>query len=358
MHAHLLTRSRLEAIGELSGSTAHTLNNQLNVITLRLRRLLDLPAAKKDAEAIQRSVREIANLVSRLQEFAAAPRTTPPVPTSPAEAIRRAVDLVRIRGDGHAGFTVTPGLEELPLVVAEPNELVEFLTSLLLSARDATPPDETVEVRGTTDDDEVAIGVIDRGPTLEPEQVEKLFEPLEAEEAERAVSLSLARQAIERWGGSIRVLARADGGNEIEIRLRRARKEGEEKEEARPRRHEHPLASPTAERVLVVDDDRDNVLMFADLLRDAGASVSTARTIRAALEEARATQPDAALVDLLLDEESGWDLVRALRERWPTMRIAVVSGLAVRDAERQVKGADAVFRKPVDTQALLEFLGL
>ena len=359
MHAHLLGRSRLEAIGELAGSTAHTLNNQLNVITLRLRHLLDMKDARKDAEGIQRSVREIANLVARLQEFASAPRTTEPVATPPARAIRRAIGLLRARAGAGTGIEIPDDLEALPEVIAEPNELVEFLTTLLLSARDATPPSESVEIEAEAVDEQVVVRVIDGGATLTPAQVEQLFEPLQAEEAERAGSLALARQALERGGGGIQVRPRAQGGNEIEIRLRRSEDAGAKEARAeQPRSRESAAIVPTMERILVVDDDRDNADMLADLLRDEGGKVEVARTIDEAVERAEAFEPQAALVDLVLGEESGWDLVRTLRERWPSMKIAVVSGLAVRDAERQVKGADAAFRKPVDTQGLLDFLGL
>ena len=365
MHARLLSRSRLEAIGELAGSTAHALNNQLNVITLRLRKILDLPEAKEDAAAIERSVREIADLVSRLQEFAAAPRPEHPRPIDVGPVITTALDLVQAQIGPAADVQLDARLEELPpTVVAERDTLLEFLTALLLGARDASPEGATVGLETAVDGDALVIRVTDRGPSLSEDQVDQLFEPLRADAAERALNLSIGRQAVERWGGSVSVHPGEVRGNTVEIRLAIETAEAHEAAEARaPAAEEEAPAAPVpaaapARRILVVDDDPDNVGMLADLVQDAGAEASTAGTGAEAIAKAAEMRPQAALVDLLLPDMKGWAVVEALREQQPEMRIAVVSGLAVPREERESKGADAVFRKPVDTDELLAFLGL
>lgn len=354
MHARLLARSRLEAIGELSGSTAHALNNQLNVITLRLRRLLERPESAPDAEAIRRSVREIANIVARLQEFAAAPSPAEAVPTDPRRAVASALELMRARVGPTGEFALEKRIEDVPRVWADAETLIEILTALLLGAEDATPPDTAVELELVREGDEVVLRVVDRGPTLDADQIAQLFDPLVAEERERALNFAVTRQALERWGGSIRVLPAEGGGNVVELRMRVVREEKPERAEAPP-----PAEAPrrAIERVLVVDDDPDNAAMLADLVRDAAAEARTARTGGEALEVAGRFRPQAALVDLLLPDMPGWDVVRVLRERFPDARIAVVSGLAVGKEEQAGSGADVVFRKPIDTEALLRFLG-
>lgn len=366
MHTRLLSRSRLEAIGELAGSTAHALNNQLNVITLRLRRLLDLPEAKEDAAAIERSVREIADLVGRLQEFAAAPRPEHPRPIHPAPVVSTALDLVRAQlgPAGDVGLEVR-FMEEPPTVVAERDTLLEFLTALLLGARDATPAGESVLVETGLDDGVYVIRIVDRGPELTETEVEQLFEPLRADAAERALNLSIGRQAVQRWGGEVRILPAEGGGNAFEVRLRveeeAAREAVEEAAVGEKAAASAPAAATgaaPAHTVLVVDDDADNAAMLADLVRDAGASPTTASTGAEGIARAESLRPEAALVDLLLPDMKGWTVVEELKKRQPDIRIAVVSGLAVPREEREAHGADAVFRKPIDTDELLSFLGL
>lgn len=358
MHARLLARSRLEAIGELAKSAAHALNNQLNVIALRLRRLLEQPESVEEAKGIERSVREIAGVVSRLQEFAAAPPQGTPVPVDVEGLVSESLDMVRAELGAGTAVSVRTRLDQAGEAMAERETLLEFLTTLLLGARDATPAGEAVEVETATEGAQAVIRVLDRGPTLTAEQIENVFEPLAPGAATRALPLSMGRQAVLRWGGDVRIRPRAGGGNLFEIRLPlRAAQE----ERAPVVQAPAPAPAPQAEpirRVLVVDDDADNAGMLAEMIRDAEASATTANSGADAIRRAEATRPQAALVDLLLPDMKGWEVVKALKERIPGIRVAVVSGLAVGREEREQGGADAVFRKPIDTDEILKFLGL
>jgi two-component system cell cycle sensor histidine kinase/response regulator CckA len=181
------------------------------------------------------------------------------------------------------------------------------------------------------------------------------------------LTLAAGRQAAERWGGQLAVRVRAGGGTVFEIRLPRAGVREAVAEAARAEEEAAPpaerAAPPPAEpreihRVLVVDDDEDNAEMLADLLRDSGAEPAVVKTGHAALDALRADGGyDAALVDLLLPDVNGWEVVRALKDRKPQTRVAVVSGLAA-GREPEAKMADAVFRKPLEPDRLLDFLGL
>src|SRR5690606_20350893 len=194
----------------------------LNVITLRLRRLLENEESAGDARAIHRSVREIAAVVARLQEFAAAPRPTRPQAVDVNETVRRALELVRARLGPSARVHVESRLApDLPAARADPDGPPELLTAFCLGADDATPPEGAVAVETrATRDGGVAIRVVDRGPTLTDSQIDRLFDPLLAGEAERALNFSMGRQAVRRWGGEVQVMPAEGGGNLVEIRLR------------------------------------------------------------------------------------------------------------------------------------------
>jgi CheY-like chemotaxis protein len=109
--------------------------------------------------------------------------------------------------------------------------------------------------------------------------------------------------------------------------------------------------------VLVVDDDPDNASILAELLGDEGYEVEVARDGAGARERIERKRFDAAFLDALLPDCSGWDLARELRERSPQALLAMVTGADVRGQNRQSLAlVDAVFRKPVDVGALDDFL--
>ena len=85
-------------------------------------------------------------------------------------------------------------------------------------------------------------------------------------------------------------------------------------------------------RVLVVDDQKDVRAMVSMVLRLSRFEVSEAQNLKAGLEAFADADFDAAVVDVFLLDESGFDLIAALRERAPNLPVVAVSGVATLDA--------------------------
>jgi CheY-like chemotaxis protein len=69
-------------------------------------------------------------------------------------------------------------------------------------------------------------------------------------------------------------------------------------------------------RVLYIDDDRINTLLFVETCRIAhGVEVETAGSGAEALELAARCRPDLLVIDLHLPDTNGYDLLGALRRR-------------------------------------------
>ena len=78
-------------------------------------------------------------------------------------------------------------------------------------------------------------------------------------------------------------------------------------------------------RVLIVDDSRSYLDAACALLEREGLEVvGVASTSAAALQQARALEPDVVLVDISLGEESGFELARRLVENDPDDQAALV----------------------------------
>lgn len=89
------------------------------------------------------------------------------------------------------------------------------------------------------------------------------------------------------------------------------------------------------------------------LLESDGHAVDTATGVAdaMALLEKAADPYEVLVTDIGLSDGSGWDLTTFARERWPSMRIGIVTGWEPRVGA----GADGDFilRKPVRTTELL-----
>jgi len=107
-------------------------------------------------------------------------------------------------------------------------------------------------------------------------------------------------------------------------------------------------------RVLVVDDERQILRALQTSLRGAGYEVETADTAERALAAAAMRPPEAVILDLLLPDGTGTDVVRELRT-WSSAPVIVLSAvgeegekIAALDA-----GADDYVTKPVGIDELI-----
>ena len=110
----------------------------------------------------------------------------------------------------------------------------------------------------------------------------------------------------------------------------------------------------SGEQVLVVDDEPQILRALRTTLRGAGYEVTTAATGEDALAAAAADPPEAVILDLVLPDAHGSEVLRELR-RWSDAPVLVLS--AVGDEQEKVAaldaGADDYVTKPFGMDELL-----
>lgn len=109
--------------------------------------------------------------------------------------------------------------------------------------------------------------------------------------------------------------------------------------------------------VLVVDDDAGIRQLLKTFLRCRGFTLSTAGNGREALEAMRAGHTDVVVMDLMMPEVSGWDVLSE-RVADPSLRqipMIVITALNIRDVTQALldKYVCTVLGKPFDLDALL-----
>lgn len=131
-----------------------------------------------------------------------------------------------------------------------------------------------------------------------------------------------------------------------------------------PAKSKSPETSPQRPwRVLIVDDERDQVLTLSELLREEGYDTKGVYSGRDALAAVEDFDPDVVLLDISMPDMTGWDVARQIRgagpekEKRPTL--IGISGEYTKSADRilgQITGFHHYFYKPVDPKLLLRLL--
>jgi two-component system, response regulator RegA len=110
--------------------------------------------------------------------------------------------------------------------------------------------------------------------------------------------------------------------------------------------------------LLLVDDDPLYCRVLGDALKKRGYRVIIAHDLAEALQLARASEPEYAVVDLRIGSDSGLELVRLLAELDENTRIVMLTGYAsVATAVEAIKlGAVHYLAKPADADEVIAAL--
>ena len=114
-------------------------------------------------------------------------------------------------------------------------------------------------------------------------------------------------------------------------------------------------------RVLVVDDNPENVALIQAQLQRAGHAVEVKSSGDAGLSAAIAAPPDVVLLDVMMPGMDGYEVCRRLRANPATHALPVVILTALHDRTDKIRaleaGADEFLSKPVDRAELLARVG-
>ena len=110
--------------------------------------------------------------------------------------------------------------------------------------------------------------------------------------------------------------------------------------------------------ILIVDDDLAILDMIAELLEYEGYQVVTCSSGSDALARVKDNPPALILLDLMMPQMSGWQVIAALRSSPQTRAIPIVLLSARRDLPATAKdlGVEHFLEKPFDLDELLRLI--
>lgn len=111
-----------------------------------------------------------------------------------------------------------------------------------------------------------------------------------------------------------------------------------------------------ARRILVVEDDATLCSVLERNLRAHGSDAQCIATVQGALAEVGRRRPDMMLVDIGLPDGTGWDLLRALRDRAIEVPTVIISATRVVPERLAEFRPLAYLPKPFPLDALLRLV--
>ena len=113
--------------------------------------------------------------------------------------------------------------------------------------------------------------------------------------------------------------------------------------------------------VLLLDDDKDQLFLFSEVIKKGGLQVVTANSAHAALEILKTQKIDCVVSDVMMPELSGGEFVRLLRETSGLEYLPVIMITATEDdleIELMKSGADLFCVKRQAPKMLVEQIRL
>lgn len=322
LEAQFRQAQKMEAVGRLAGGIAHDFNNILGAVegyaTLTLNSLKQDDPIRPDIEEIRKAVARAAALTRQLLIFSRKNALQKKICTAGDIIVNLQSMLKRIIGENiKLELELQPAL---PAMKADAPQIEQLLVNLLVNARDAMPGGgriklgahaktlERHEIKSPsvpeTRGEFIILSVKDEGQGMSPETLEHIFEPFfTTKEKGKGTGLGLATVygVVKQHNGWLEVTSAPGHGAEFKVFLPAC------PDEEKPREAEKSApaaASPTAARILIIEDDDALRNLANKALREAGHATETARGAVEGLDifRARNGKFDIVFSDLVLGD--------------------------------------------------------
>ncbi|MDC7683216.1 response regulator [Asticcacaulis sp. BYS171W] len=257
----------------------------------------------------------------------------------------------------------TLDLPEAPVWInGDLTRLAQVIANLLNNAAKYTPEGGRIVLSLSEDDGQAVIRVSDTGLGIDEDMLPKVFDlftqldrNLHRAQGGLGIGLALAQKLVHMHGGTI--VARSGGlnqGSVFELRLPLSEAATHDRDT------DAPVETQRSLNVLVVDDNRESAQTTSWMLELIGHTARTVNDGYAALEAARAEQPDVILLDIGMPGMNGYEVCRELRQNPDlndTVIIAQTGWGQERDRQKAFEaGFDHHITKPISLDAFTRLL--
>lgn len=219
--SQLVRSEKLAAVGQLTASIAHEVNNPIAVLQGNLdlvRELLgpDAQRVRGELQLADEQIERMRLIVTQLLQFARPAEFAGYI--EPVDPNRLVDDCLLLANHllARSGVLVQRDLRATRWPAANRQELQQVLVNLLVNAAHAMPDGGVLGLathdRTLAEGEFVEIIVTDTGPGLGPDLLRELFKPFVTRKKDgTGLGLWISRTIVDRYGGDLRAADRSDG---------------------------------------------------------------------------------------------------------------------------------------------------
>jgi CheY-like chemotaxis protein/two-component sensor histidine kinase len=271
------------------------------------------------------------------------------------EQIKNISQSLAAKNNNQIFYEVEEGLSSMK---GDETRLRQCVVNLISNAVKFTE-NGAINVRVESDkksDEGLIISVSDTGIGMTEEQLKKIFEDFtQADEETTAkfggtgLGLAITRNLVTMMQGTVGVESKLDQGSTFNILIPRFLEPKEAISEE--------IVGESGPLVLIVDDDLNIHDLATRILIQNGYRTISATDGKRGIEIAREKAPSLILLDIMMPEKDGWEVLKDLRNDAELSNIPVlVTSVLEEQKTAEALGARAYVSKPIDKKQLLETL--
>lgn len=363
---------RLRSLSELSAGVAHHFNNMLQVI-IGFAGLAQTELETGETSRIKHKLDQIivssyaaADAIKSLQDFARCGESTACLQKDILNLkilAQRAVDMSRLwlkknqTEESGIVISIETDLHEDCYISVNHERMLEVMISLIKNGVESLVKSGTVTVGVTSGNGDAVFYVRDTGVGIKEVDLKRIFDPFWTTKGPRKSGFGLpsALGIVKRNGGEIVVETTEFEGSNFKVKFPLSK--------LSPESQRRKFDSGNGARVtsLIIDDEEKILESLRDGLEAEGHCVLTATTVREGLEILDTAEVDIIICDASVQDMSGWDLGRALKDQFkrsgkrkPHLILLTGWGAEQGQGERMARaGVDALLAKPISIENLI-----
>lgn len=345
LEGRLHQSQKMEALGKLTGGIAHDFNNMLGIIigysSLLKKQSLNPEKQHQYTNEIHHAAKRGANLTKKLLSF-----------TQKNTHTASQVDINQLLLEQHImlqkSLTVRIKLEfnlsdDVWPIWVDKNDCEESILNISINAMHAMTGeniDSKLSISTSNRSfssheasklnieagDYVLLSISDNGSGMDARVKQKIFEPFYTTKGESGSGLGLSQVFgfIQRSNSTIKVSSELGKGSEFILYFPRLT-DLKIKEQIEPV-NQTEVSTSGNETILVVDDEVALQTLASELLKEQGYLVFCASSGAEALQILSEKKIDLVFSDVIMPEMNGYQLAAQILEKYPTIKIQLVSG--------------------------------